>query len=177
MNTQSLKISGFLCATLVGVAFACVASGAFAAGAPDQDADMQAVNSFRLNDKVIAKYTAVIKNLIALQKQHPEVEKQLDKDSDIADKQTIAQAVAMVDKYPLARDAITRSGMSVTDYITCSLALVQASMRAMAIGQGASALSVPSGAATDNLHYYLANKAKFDALSQLMSQMTSDSSQ
>ncbi len=173
MNIQTLKILRFLSLAVAGLVLACAMSSASAAGAPGQNTDEQAANSFRLNDKVITEYTAVLKNLIAFRKQYPEVAKQMDKDG--ADNQTIAQATAMIDKYPQARDAITRTGMSVTDYITCSFAVVLTGTRAMTISQGASASSVPSGVATDNLRYYMANKAKFDALSKLMAQMSPDS--
>ncbi|MGH8426803.1 MAG: hypothetical protein ACRES7_02335 [Gammaproteobacteria bacterium] len=177
MNMQTLKISRFLGFAVAGVALACVMSGAFAAGTADQDADMQAVNNFRLNDKVIAEYSAALENLIALQKQHPEVTKQMDKESDSENNPTIAQVVAMINEYPLARDAITRTSMSVNDFILCGFVVLQTGMRAMSLGQGASASSVPSGVPTDNLHYYQSNKAKFDALSKLTAQMNSDSGQ
>ncbi|MGH8128175.1 MAG: hypothetical protein ACRETC_07375 [Gammaproteobacteria bacterium] len=177
MNMQTLKISRFLGLALAGVALACAMSGAFAAGTTDQDADMQAVNNFRLDDQVLTRYTAVLKNLVTLQKQHPEVMKQMNKDGDSSDTQTIGQAIAVINRHPQVRDAVTRTGMSVANYITCTYALVQTAVRAMALKQGAPASSIPSGIPTDNLHYYQANKVRFDALNKLMAQTSSDSDQ
>ncbi|MGH8274103.1 MAG: hypothetical protein ACRES9_07605 [Gammaproteobacteria bacterium] len=177
MNMQSFKVSRFLGLAVVGAALVCVMTGAFAAGDANHDEDMRAVNNFRLNDKMIAEYTAVLKNFVVLRKQHPEVAKQMDEDSESANNKTFAQIAVSVNKFPLVRDAITRSGMSVTDYILCSFAVLQAGMRAMAVSEGASTSTVPSGIPTDNLHYYQANEARFDAVSKLMQQMNSNSDQ
>lgn len=174
MSARLSRISrSFAFAAVIGAVVLIAAPSASAASS--QDADVQAINNFALNDHVIAQCTVAARNLVALRKQHPDLAKQMDKDSDEADSKTLAQAAAVIDKHPEAHAAITESGMSVTDYLKCTLALIQTGFRDAALREGASPSAVPAGIATDNVHYYRANKARLDALGKMIGQLTSDS--
>lgn len=158
-----------------GACLAIAAGSASAAGSAAADPDLAAVAQFSLNDKVIGEYTVVFNNFVTLQKEHPDIAKQLNEEGDQqdSDQQTIADEIAWINKYPVISNAITQSGMSVHDYILCTLAVIQAGIYAyMVQSQGdAGWKNVPAGVPTDNVRYYLANKAKFDAINKLGDQL------
>ncbi|HEX5314034.1 MAG TPA: hypothetical protein VFX38_03880, partial [Gammaproteobacteria bacterium] len=180
VNLQTLKIARIAGLVLPAAFLICVTGSAFAADSSADSADLKAVANFRLDDAVIAKFTQATKNIIALQKQHPELAKKMDAESTDADEQSIAAVVAFVKKYPPYSDAITRSGMSIADYVTCSFALIQTGMYATMGGSDAGSVNTSgmSAVQAQNVKYFKANQAKFEALSKLMDQLNdSDSDQ
>lgn len=162
---------GFLAVLAAAAALAQAAPAG--GGAGSRDADLKAVSGYRLNDRTLARYTAVIGNLVALQKQHPEVVEQLKEESGSRSAESIADVVAVIDRHPQLSGAITSAGMSVRDYVTCSYALIQTAIYALAAGNGDWS-RVPAGIPTDNVRYYLANKSKFAQLNELVNQLNSN---
>lgn len=157
------------------VATAPVQAGPAVGESGSRNSDLKAVSGYRLNDKSLAQYTAVIRNLVALQKEHPEIVEQLNKDNESENADSIADVVDVINRYPQLSGAITSAGMSVTDYVTCSYALIQTAIYALVAANGDWS-KVPAGIPTDNVRYYLANKAKFAQLNDLVNQLNSGGS-
>lgn len=163
-------LPGFFCGALLAVA----AAAALAAGSPGDARDLQAVANFKLNDRVLDRYTAVVRNFITLKKEHPDVVRSLEQEGDNrGGEETIAEMVDWIDRQAPVRDAITSAGMSVRDYALCSFAMIQTALYAYAVRAGGDAgwKDVPAGVPSDNVRYYLANKAKFDAIDRLNEQL------
>jgi hypothetical protein len=164
-------------------AFACMAAVACLLLAPapasadgkNAEADLRAVASYRLDDDVMNRYTAVLNNLIALKKAHPEVVEQV----DASPQDTFADAIAWINRFAPYRTAITGAGMTVRDYILCSFAMIKAGASAVAVQAEGDAgwKRIPEGVAADNVRYFLAHEAKFDTVNELNDRLSGDGSE
>lgn len=171
MNRRLFRIGCRVC-LLAAAALLLAPVAADVARAADAASDLETVSRYHLNDRVLSRYAAVIRNLVALQKRQPDLARKIASEGG-GQVTSIADVVAKVNKYPELRDAITAGGMTVKDYVVCSYALIQTAIYAAVAARGDWS-KIPSGVPTQNVRYYLKNRAKFDQLNQLINQLNSE---
>lgn len=137
--------------------------GAHAAAPSADDPDLQRVAQFRLDDQVVAKYIKAQQALMQAAKAHPESSRNTgDEDND----KSLADTIARVSKQPLMRSALASAGMSASDYVLCSMALLQSGLYAWGVqSQGQKMWAkIPPGIPSENTKWVIAHKAEMDKL-------------
>jgi len=119
------------------ISFAVVVAAAAAAplGAQDvqNDADMKAIESFRLTMPVMNRMAQVQENMYATAKAHPELAKKYANqkdDDDEEDAKTIDQMAKKLDRVPEFKAAVIKAGFTPRDYMIATMATFQAAMTA-----------------------------------------------
>jgi hypothetical protein len=127
----------------------------------DDDPDLQRVAHFRLDDRVVTQYIRAQKMLMQAVKAHPELQDQ----EDPSDAKTLDETIARLDKQPALRAALASAGMSTTDYVLCSFALMQSGIYAWGVQMdGKTWAKIPPGIPTENTKWVIAHKAELDKL-------------
>ena len=136
---------------------------AHAAAPKDDDPDLQRVAKFQLDDQVVARYIKAQQLLAQAAKAHPELSKDSDQGGDA---KSIDDAIARIDRMPVMHATLAQAGLSSSDYVLCSFALIQAGVYAAVVQmQGEKAWAkIPPGIPADNTHYVIAHKAQMDKL-------------
>jgi len=151
---------------------ALVSLGAQAGAPKGDDPDLQRVAHFRLDDQVMAKYTKAQQALMQAAKAHPELGDQ----DDPGDAQTIDETVARLDRQPVFRAALASAGMSTTDYVLCSFALLQSGLYAWGVQMDGQKMwaKIPPGIPTENTRWVIAHKAEMEKLKAISGDGGSD---
>lgn len=154
------------------VLVAVVSFGAQAAAPAADDPDLQRVAHFRLDDQVMAKYIKAQTALMQAAKSHPELEGQ----EDASDAKTLDETVARLDKQPVLRAALASAGMSTSDYVLCSFALMQSGIYAWGVQMQGQKMwaKIPPGIPTENTRWVIAHKAELDKLKAVSGDNGSD---
>jgi len=119
--------------------------------------------NYRLTDAGLNKYTAVARNLAAVQRQHPNLEM----DGDIEEARSISDIAAALDRQPLVKGAINRGGMTSREFVLFTFSMAAAAMFAeMEQNPQMQAHGMPMQANPRNVAFYRANKARLEALSR-----------
>jgi hypothetical protein len=159
MSARFRLHSGTLLLALFGL-LVCI--GAQAAASKADDPDLQRVAHFRLDDQVMAKYIKAQQALMHAAKTHPEMEDE----EDAGDARTLDETIARLDRQPLLRAALASAGMSTTDYVLCSFALMQSGIYAWGVKMDGQKMwaKIPPGIPTENTRWVIAHKAELDKL-------------
>lgn len=154
-----IRLRGLLMAVAVGL-LVCFAAQAAAPAADDPD--LQRVAQFRVNDQVMAKYIKAQEALMQAAKSHPELGNQ----EDQSDAKTLDETIARLDKQPVLRAALASAGMSTSDYVLCSFALMQSSIYAWGVQMQGQKMwaKIPPGIPTANTKWVIAHKAELEKL-------------
>lgn len=137
--------------------------GAQAAAPRANDPDLQRVAQFRLDDQSMAKYIKAQQAVMQVSEAHPELETQTD---DSSNAKTLDETIARVDKQPLLRAALASAGMSSSDYVLCSLALMQSGIYAWGVQMQGQKMwdKIPPGVPTENTKWVIAHKTELKKL-------------
>ena len=130
--------------------------------AGQEEPDARAVAEYRLTDERLENFVRASRNLQAVLEADPDLLAELEGEGE---EFSIAETAARWDSLPAIRNAIQSAGMTSTEYITFTFAMFQAGMGAWMVEQGGAG-RLPAGVARENVDYYLANKARFEALSE-----------
>lgn len=128
--------------------------------------DAKEINSYRLTDAGLAKYTQAGRNLAPLaSKAAAACENDDSDDSDESNNgTTIDQAVAKLNSTAGAAAAIKSAGMTTREYVVFSMAVFQSGMAAWALSQPGGKL--PPGVSMDNVNFYRKHQAALETLGQ-----------
>jgi len=139
-----------------------VCFGAQAAAPKATDPDLQRVARFRLDDQSMAKYVKAQRAIMQVSKAHPELEKQ----TGSSNAKTLDETIARIDRQPLLRAALASAGMSSSDYVLCSLALMQSGIYAWGVQMQGQKMwdKIPPGIPTENTRWVIAHKAELKKL-------------
>lgn len=145
--------------TIIGLL---VCFGAQAAAPRTNDPGLQRVAQFRLNDQVLAKFMRAQQAIMQVSKAHPELAKQ----TDSSNAKTIEETILRVDKQPLLRAALASAGMTSSDYVLCSLALMQSGIYAWGVQMQGQKMwdKIPRGVPSENTRWVIAHKAELKKL-------------
>jgi hypothetical protein len=134
---------------LAAIALAAVASAApLAAQDAPADADLEAVESFRLTAPVLARLAQVQENMYATVKAHPELARKYAAQPDDQDEaKTIDQMAKKLDRVPEMKAAVIKAGFTPRDYMIATMAAFQAAMTSAVLDMpGADRSRVPANA-------------------------------
>jgi len=152
---------------LTAVAFTVAAVTAPLAAQDASDADVKAVESFKLTVPVLNKMAQVQENMYATVKAHPDLPKkyanQKDDDDD-EDAKTIDQMAKRLDKVPEFKAAIIKAGFTPRSYMIATMAMFQAAMTSAVLDMpGADRSKVPANAMA-NAAFLKAHQADFQKM-------------
>lgn len=125
--------------------------------------DAQEINSYRLTDAGLAKYTQAGRNLEPLAAKAA-ADCENDDSDDGENGTTIDQAVAKLNSTAGAAAAIKSAGMTTREYVVFSMAVFQSGMAAWALSQPGGKL--PPGVSMDNVNFYRKHQAALEKLGQ-----------
>ncbi|GEM_PF-4597617 len=148
---------------LIACALASVSLHAPAAARDATDPDMQRIANFRLTEPVVDKYIQVQTALMQAVKAHPELQQQAMAQGNA---KSLDEAIARVERQPVIHAILARNGMSASDYVLCTFALLQGGIYAASVKlKGDKAWTqIPPGIPTENTRYVLAHKPQMDKL-------------
>jgi hypothetical protein len=121
--------------------------------------DMAQIMAYRLSDASLSRYTQAVRDLLAL----PEAELRAVQASAGDAVTTLDGAVAVYEGHPRVAGVITRTGLSVKDFLLFSIALTQAA--AAAGSPGADDAARPA-VHRENAAFYRAHEAELRRLSE-----------
>jgi hypothetical protein len=130
------------------------------------DADMKAVQSYRLTESGLSKFMQATRNIAQVAKAHPEIAKQEENNNA----KSLADMEAVYNRHPEIKHAISSAGMSSHDYILFSLAVFQAGMAA---GVQQMSGKLPDGVSAENVDFYKKHEAEMKKFGDEMQQMDS----
>ncbi|MBW3571298.1 MAG: hypothetical protein KY467_09340 [Gemmatimonadetes bacterium] len=157
---------------LAGLSLAAVAADVSAASAQPGEG-MQAIQqmfndpalrTYRLTSANLDKFLAATNALKALEDEDIDIEDHIDMDDpeDI----DIGEIAAAFDNEPRIKRAINSAGMTSRDYVTFLFAMMQAMFGSVMVQMGGEqALNdMPDGVLKENIRFFTANQARFEAL-------------
>ena len=143
-------------ALTIGMLVSLFAPGA-AIAQKSSDAETREIQAYVLTEAGLAKYTQATRNLRAHAKEMP-------KDCDSPDNQSLAQLVARVNAVPVARAAITSAGLTVRDYYVFTMSLVHNGVASWALTQPGGKLT--AGTSMANINFVRAHEAAITKLNK-----------
>ena len=158
---------------LLGLAV--TAGAALPAGAQAALEDKE-VAEYRLTEGALRKVIKATTDMVELVKSDKNLAKQLadvnraeeKKDEEDEDVASVAEIVAIYDRLPPIRRAITSAGMTPKEFVTFHLALALAGLAQWAVDQGASAAEMElTPVQKANMAFYKRHEADFKRLDQL----------
>lgn len=128
--------------------------------------DLKEINSYRLTDAGLAKFSQATRNLGPLEKNvHSNCG--TEEDSGDGNGQTIDRTVARLNAIPGVQQAIQSAGMKTREYVVFSMAVFQAGMADWALGQPGGKL--PPGMSMENVNFYRKHQADMQKIGQQQS--------
>lgn len=151
---------GRLAAIVISVA---AASAPLAA---QNDADMKAIESFRLTVPVLNRMAQVQENMYATVKAHPELAKKYadDKDDDEEDAKTLDDMARRLDKVPEFKAALIKAGFTPRGYMVATMALFQAAMTSAVLDMPGADRSKVSANTMANVTFLKAHAAEMQRM-------------
>lgn len=143
--------------------------GVAAAGAPlaaQSDADVKAVEAFRLTTSVLDRMAQVQENMYATVKAHPELAKKYAEaeDDDEEDAKTLDDMARRLDRVPEFKAALIKAGFTPRGYMVATMAIFQAAMTAAVLDMpGADRSKVPANTMA-NVAFLKAHAAQMQRL-------------
>ena len=135
------------------------------------DADMQALQNYRLTEAGLAKYIQASHNLVTIVKNKPEWAKNIE--ASEKDNASFADMAAFYDKIPPVRQALNSAGMSSRDFVLFTMSMFQAAMGAWAMTQSGGKL--PQGTPPENVAFYKKHEAELKKLTEEMQAASKES--
>lgn len=127
-----------------------------AQGTPDKD--LAEIQSYRLSESGLAKYTQAVRSLGKLSQSKAS----LDEDDEDAGPKSLDEQVALYDAIPEVKQAIRSAGLTTREYTVFSWSLFQAGMASWALSQPGGKL--PPGGSMDNVTFYRKHEAALNEL-------------
>jgi hypothetical protein len=148
---------------------AAIAFGVAVAGAPlaaQNDADVKAIESFRLTMPVLNRMAQVQENMYATVKAHPELAKKYadEKDGDEEDAKTLDDMARRLDKVPEFKAALIKAGFTPRSYMVATMAMFQAAMTAAVLEMPGADRSKVSANTMANVAFLKAHAAEMQRM-------------
>jgi hypothetical protein len=157
---------------LAGLSLAAVAADVSSAAAqPGQGMEAiqqmfrdPALQTYRLTSANLDKFIAATTALKALEDEDIDIEDRLDMDDP--EDVDLNEIAAAFDSEPRIKGAINSAGMTSRDYVTFLFSMMQAMFGSVMVQMGGEqALNdMPNGVLKDNIRFFTANQARFEAL-------------
>ena len=149
---------------LAAIVFA--VAGASAPLAAQTDADMKAIESFRLTMPVLNRMSEVQENMYATVKAHPELAKKYanQNDDDEEDAKTLDDMARRFDKVPEFKAAILKAGFTPRGYMIAMMATFQAAMTAGVLEMPGADRSKVSANTMANVNFLKAHAAEMQRM-------------
>ena len=131
------------------------------------DADMKAIESFRLTMPVMNRMAQVQENIFATVKAHPELAKKYANqkdDDDEDDAKTIDQMAKKLDRVPEFKAALIKAGFTPRDYMIASMAMFQAAMTSAVLDMPGADRSKVSANTLANVAFLKAHAAEMQRM-------------
>ena len=153
---------GRLAAIVISVA---AASAPLAA---QNDADMKAIESFRLTVPVLNRMAQVQENMYATVKAHPELAKKYadekEDDNEEEDGKTLDDMARRLDKVPEFKAALIKAGFTPRGYMVATMALFQAAMTSAVLDMPGADRSKVSANTMANVTFLKAHAAEMQRM-------------
>lgn len=143
-------------ALMIGMLVCMFAPGA-AIAQKSSDAETREIQAYVLTETGLAKYTQASKNLSAHAKEMP-------KDCDSHDNESLVQLVARVNAISVARTAITSAGLTVREYYIFTMSLLHNGMASWGLTQPGGKL--PPATSMANVNFVRAHEAAITKLNK-----------
>ena len=149
---------------LAAIVFAVAAASAPLAA--QNDADVKAIESFRLTVPVLNRMAQVQENMYATVKAHPELAKKYaeDKDDDEEDAKTLDDMARRLDKVPEFKAALIKAGFTPRGYMVATMAMFQAAMTAAVLDMPGADKSKVSANTMANVAFLKAHAAEMQRM-------------
>lgn len=154
-----------LIASLLGVLFMLGGVRPLQAQGGAKDADVKAIQSYRLTESGLSKFMQATRNIAQAAKAHPEIANE--QEDDGSDK-SLDDMVAIYDRHPEIKHAITSTGMTSRDYVLFTFAMFQAGMAAGVQQMGG---KLPEGVSGQNIEFYKKHEAELKKFGEEMQKM------
>lgn len=142
-----------------------------AASAPlaaQNDADVKAIESFRLTVPVLNRMAQVQENMYATVKAHPELAKKYaddkEDDGDEEDAKTLDDMARRLDKVPEFKAALIKAGFTPRGYMVATMAMFQAAMTAAVLDMPGADRSKVSANTMANVAFLKAHAAEMQKM-------------
>jgi len=129
-------------------------------GNPPDDADSREYRNYRLTLESVNKFVAASKALVKLSHDNPELEKQMEAQSDA---RTIDEAVKTTEKYPAVTAAIKSAGLTTRDFVVMTGTLMGAQM-AVGMKKQGQIKQYPPSVSPENAAFVEQNWDKLNAM-------------
>jgi len=149
---------------LTAVVFAVAAASAPLAA--QNDADVKAIESFRLTMPVLTRMSQVQENIYTTVKAHPELAKKYadQKDDDEEDAKTLDDMARRLDKVPEFKAALIKAGFTPRGYMVATMAMFQAAMTAAVLEMPGADRSKVSANTMANVAFLKAHAAEMQRM-------------
>ena len=129
-------------------------------GNPPDDADSKEYRGYRLTMDNVNKFVAASKALVKLSHDNPELEKEMESQSDA---RTIEDAVKTTEKYPAVTAAIKGAGLTTRDFVVMTGTLMGAEM-AVGMKKQGQIKQYPPSVSPENAAFVEENWEKLNAM-------------
>jgi len=148
---------------------AAIVFGVAAASAPlaaQSDADVKAIESFRLTASVLDRMAQVQENMYATVKAHPELAKKYadEKGDDAEDAKTLDDMARRLDKVPEFKAALIKAGFTPRGYMVATMAMFQAAMTSAVLDMPGADRSKVSANTMANVAFLKAHAAEMQRM-------------